>query len=593
MPASAATGPVYGKTILGLALLLRLGVVGMVVGCYPRNWLFSKAPDLGFLAGSLAAGHGLGSPFGGSTGPTAFLAPGYPALLGLVFYLFGSYSRGSALVIMTLETLFAVLTVAVVMHVAQRMFGASAANLAGSLWALSPPLLWLPAVLWETSLSTLLLTGMAALAVSCGGQPGRHLWLGMGAYCGLGMLVNPALMPAFLALLGWTAWQTRSSKQLWPCLLLAALVFAPWPIRNWRVLHAWIPLRSNLGYELWQGNHPGASGLFDARLEPLSNQHEFAAYASLGEVAYMENKAAQARAYIRSHPTQFLRLSMQRVGRFWTGAGGETNSGVVELHVVITTLLGLLGLGMLGKQRPAAAMLFLLPLLLFPLPYYVTHPDFRFRLVLDPLLTILSAYAVIELLGRIVGDQAGGCQVGSNRREDSAQRGDRLPSDAHTRSPALMVVGVGVLRGRSHILHGGAGRDVGIRTGGSIAAAPGGRGSVGDRVDLGSLTGGVFSSHHRLAALPDPRWVLSVRGGWRPHDGVGPVCLRRRAVTITEDNHDVSRTGMGGFLGNQRGLRGVDRARIVGPEDTIVVGSGHASAANHAAGCLNQVGIGV
>ena len=39
-------------------------------------------------------------------------------------------------------------------------------------------------------------------------------------------------------------------------------------------------------------------------------------------------------------------------------------------------------------------MLFLLPLLVFPLPYYITHPDFRFRLLLDPLLTILSAYAV-------------------------------------------------------------------------------------------------------------------------------------------------------------------------------------------------------
>jgi 4-amino-4-deoxy-L-arabinose transferase-like glycosyltransferase len=396
VPARARAEPVYGKTILGFALLLRLSVVAMVVGCYPRNWLFSKAPDLGFLAVSLAAGHGLYSPFGGSTGPTAFLAPGYPALLGLVFYLFGNYSRGSALVIMTLETLFAVLTVAVMMHLAKRIFGARAANLAGIFWALSPPLLWLPAVLWETSLSTLLLTGMAALAVSCAGQPGRHLWLGMGAYCGLGMLVNPALTPALLSLLGWTAWQTRSSNQLWACLLCAALVFAPWPIRNWSVLHAWIPLRSNFGYELWQGNHPGASGLFDASLEPLSNQHEFADYTSLGEVAYMGKKTDLARAYIRSHPMEFWKLSMQRIGRFWTGAGGKNNSGVVELHVVITSLLGLLGLGMLGRHRPTAAMLFFLPLLLFPLPYYVTHPDFRFRLVLDPLLTILSAYAVTQ-----------------------------------------------------------------------------------------------------------------------------------------------------------------------------------------------------
>jgi hypothetical protein len=389
--------PVRTRTILGLALLLRLCVVGMVIGYYPRNWLFSKAPDLGFLAASIAAGHGLSSPFGGSTGPTAFLAPGYPALLGAVFCLFGSYTTTSAIVIMALQALFAVLTVAVVMQLARQMFGAPAANLAGTFWALSPPLLWLPAMLWETSLSTLLLTGMASLAVSCAGQPERRWWLGMGAYCGLGMLVNPALMPAFLALLGWTAWQTRSPNQLWLGLLLVAVIFAPWPIRNFRVLHAWIPLRSNFGYELWQGNHPGASGLFDARLEPLRNAQEYADYAALGEVTYMEKKTALSQTYIRSHPAVFLRLSSTRVARFWTGGGSESNSGVVELHAVITSLLGLLGLGMLGKQRPASATLFLLPLILFPFPYYITHPDFRFRLVLDPLLTILSAFAVIRL----------------------------------------------------------------------------------------------------------------------------------------------------------------------------------------------------
>ena len=94
-PVAAGEG-VYGKTILTLALVLRLGVASMVLFCYPRNWLFSKAPDLGFLATSLSSGHGLSSPFGGSTGPTAFLAPGYPAMLGLVFRLFGSYSFASA-----------------------------------------------------------------------------------------------------------------------------------------------------------------------------------------------------------------------------------------------------------------------------------------------------------------------------------------------------------------------------------------------------------------------------------------------------------------------------------------------------------------
>src|SRR5258708_8389810 len=124
--------------------MLRLGVVGMVLASYPRNWLFSNAADLGFLACSLSSGHGLSSPFGGSTGPTAFLAPGYPAVVGLVFYFFGSYSLASAAWIMALQTVFGGLTVAAIMRVAGQLFGTTPANLAGPFWAVSPPPLSLP-----------------------------------------------------------------------------------------------------------------------------------------------------------------------------------------------------------------------------------------------------------------------------------------------------------------------------------------------------------------------------------------------------------------------------------------------------------------
>jgi 4-amino-4-deoxy-L-arabinose transferase-like glycosyltransferase len=380
------------RFILALALGLRLAVVGIVLASYPRDWLFSKAPDLGFLACSLSSGHGLSSPFGGSTGPTAFLAPGYPGVLGLVFYSFGSYSLTSAAVIMALQTMFSVLTVAAIMRVAGQLFGAATAKLAGAFWAVSPPLLWLPAVLWDTSLSALLLIGLVALALRCVESPGNSLWAAMGGYCGLAMLVNPSLTLALFALLGWTAWQTHSRP--WICLLVLIAVFSPWPMRNAGVLHAFIPLRSNFGYEVWQGNHSGASGMFDAKLEPLQNKQEYSDYVREGEVVYMRNKSTLAKAYACAHPGAFLRLSATRVVRFWSGAGSELNSGIVELHAVLTSLLGLLGLAALCRQSRTTALLFLLPLLVFPLPYYITHPDFRFRLLLDPLLTILSAYAV-------------------------------------------------------------------------------------------------------------------------------------------------------------------------------------------------------
>jgi 4-amino-4-deoxy-L-arabinose transferase-like glycosyltransferase len=383
------------RFILTSALGLRLAVMGIVLASYPRNWLFSKAPDLGFLACSLSSGHGLSSPFGGSTGPTAFLAPGYPGVVGIVFYLFGCYSLASAAVIMVLQTVFAVLTVAAVMRVAGQLFGTATAKLAGAFWAVSPPLLWLPAVLWDTSLSALLLIGMVALGLRCVESPGNGLWAVMGGYCGLAMLVNPSLTLALFAVLGWTAWQRHSRP--WICLLVLLAVFAPWPMRNTGVLHAFIPLRSNFGYEMWQGNHSGASGMFDARLEPLQNKQEYSDYVREGEVVYMRNKSTLAKAYVRTHPGDFFRLSATRVVRFWTGAGSEANSGIVELHAVLTSLLGLLGLATACRQSRTTALLFLLPLLVFSLPYYITHPDFRFRLLLDPLLTILSANAVYRL----------------------------------------------------------------------------------------------------------------------------------------------------------------------------------------------------
>jgi 4-amino-4-deoxy-L-arabinose transferase-like glycosyltransferase len=425
-------------------LALRLAVVSMVLFLYPRNWLFSKSPDLVFLAQSLVSGRGLSSPFGGSTGPTAFLAPGYPAIVSLVFRLFGGCSFASGAVMMALQTLFAVLTVAIIMDVSWRLFGAPTAILAGAFWAVSPPLIWLPAVLWETSLSILLLIGMVALALRCVDKPGAGLFAVMGAYCSLAMLVNPSLMLSLFAIVGWTIYQTRppGGHELWMCLLVFLAVFAGWPIRNARVLHAFIPLRSNFGYEVWQGNHPGATGIFDTTIEPLENKQQYLDYAAEGEVAYMRDKGTLARDHIRAHPSEFIKLSAERVARFWAGAGFAVNSRVVELHAVLTSLLGLAGLAAFYRRRRekdrGRAVLFLLPLLVFPLPYYITHAEFRFRLVLDPLLTILGAYAVTRVARC-------GCsfprKMGSYRHRTEQWAGaPPRPSDFYSLLPCLRSV---------------------------------------------------------------------------------------------------------------------------------------------------------
>jgi 4-amino-4-deoxy-L-arabinose transferase-like glycosyltransferase len=254
----------------------------------------------------------------------------------------------------------------------------------------------MPTIFWETCLSTLLLVGMIALALRCEQKPSRSLWALMGGYCGLAALVNPALLMALLALLGWAAWQTRKRLRYSPLLglLVLLLVFAPWPIRNARALGAFIPLRSTVGLELWMGNRDGATGFLDESVFPLFNRWEFEQYAAKGEVAYMRDKSALAKSYIRAHPAVFLRLSSIRFVRFWTGTGSRDGSTVFAIHALLTSCLGAVGMWRLWQRhRFGVAALFLLPLMLFPLPYYITHAEFRYRLVVDPLLTILAAYS--------------------------------------------------------------------------------------------------------------------------------------------------------------------------------------------------------
>jgi hypothetical protein len=389
-------------SIVALALLARGFVVWFVMDRLGAAWLFSRGIELGLLAQSIVTGNGLSSPFGGSSGPTVLLAPAYPALIAAIFWGFGSFTKTSAITIMAMQLGFNLLTVLLILWLAHRCFGSIAANIAGTIWALSLPLLWMPTIFWETSLSALLLVGMVGMALVYQGRPRSSLWIAMAGGSALAALVNPALLLPMLGILGWASWQSRRSHALLPGWLTLMVLFAPWPLRNALALHAFIPLRSTIGLELWMGNRPGANGYLDESVFPLFNRQELAQYTAQGEVAYMSHKTAAAWDYIEAHPLVFLRLSLVRLWRFWSGTGTAGGSAWFAFHALLTTAFGVIGIARTWKQgRRSLAVLFILPLLLFPLPYYVTHAEFRYRLVLDPLLTILTGGSIAAFGNRV------------------------------------------------------------------------------------------------------------------------------------------------------------------------------------------------
>lgn len=367
---------------------------------HPHTWLFSHPWEMGLLANSLLHGQGYSSPFGGSTGPTAFIAPGYPTLVAGIFAVFGSFTLASAVVIVSLNILVSLATIWLMIGLAVEFLDTRTAAIAGLVWAMSLPLWWVPEIFWESSFSEFFLIAIVALALRYRRAPTPFHWIVLGVCCAIVSLINPALLFCMLAIMGWLAWHTWRASRTAPLLGLLALavVFAPWPIRNAVRFHAFIPLRSTVGFELWMGNRPGSDGRLDESLFPMFDKHELANYLSQGEVAYTSGKSAQAWDYIHAHPATFADVTRRRVWRFWAGTGNAGASVTFEIYALFTSLFGFAGLVVLYRRRMRSfAVLLALPLLLFPLPYYITHAEFRYRLNIDPVLTVLAAYAVAQL----------------------------------------------------------------------------------------------------------------------------------------------------------------------------------------------------
>ena len=124
---------------------------------------------------------------------------------------------------------------------------------------------------------------------------------------------------------------------------------------------------------------------------PMHQPSESQSLIQEGELKYIRAKENLAIEFISSHPMQFAQLTARRIFRFWAGTARSPFPINDFLPVV-----GLVGLIMLRHRR--LVTLFALPLGLFPLPYYITHADSRYRFVLDPLLAILAGYACESFL---------------------------------------------------------------------------------------------------------------------------------------------------------------------------------------------------
>ena len=359
------------------------------------------------IATSIARGHGFHSAFNDEpTGPTAWLAPVYPYFIGLVFRFLGAMTPPSIIFIFSAQSLFSALTVIPILGIASHSVGKPAGLGAAWIWAVFPWFSkWSVTWLWDTSLSALLLALLFWYAVKLPAVSTRKGWIGLGALWGAALLVNPSLVTFLPVTLVWCAYEQRGRGEKWvrPAVLSLAtclIVVAPWLVRNRVVFGEWVFLRSNFGVEFALGNYHGSIGRGWGGSHPSGNLREFREYWRTGEIAYVRAREKQAFQFIREYPREFLELTAKRVSYFWDGSSMQYAAAIppywVPWSYPVVSFLMLPALLIAHRRHLYAWPMFFGLLLLYPVPYYLTFMQARYRHPIEPLMVLLIAYTGVE-----------------------------------------------------------------------------------------------------------------------------------------------------------------------------------------------------
>jgi 4-amino-4-deoxy-L-arabinose transferase-like glycosyltransferase len=423
--------------IVLLALGLRVAVVVPDGGYRPANDAF----EYDYMARSIAAGDGY--PRSGYLlygGPTAIRGPGYPYLLGAMYAASGDSRLAGRLAGAALGAL----TVLLVYLIARRIWGRRIGLLAATLTSVFPPLVLLSRELFSESLFIPLELAAILCLLNFRRSGGALRWAAAGgALCGLAALTrNNALALLIVAPLAvWTLRPRLSVRALAaPAALLAcaALVVAPWSLRNTAQFGRFVPLTTGPGltaagvYNQTSHDEGGTHGAWrDPQIVP--GFAPLFVKPGMDEADVDAALRRDARDFAWAHPAYVAEVLAWNLLRMFEVAGGSVvdlggrpldDRGIgsadpmaERVGLAIAAMLALLGAVALARSKPRSAgqppriprgplFLWAVPILMIVATAFLNGLP-RDRLPADPFLLILAAIGLSWLWDRLRPQAAG------------------------------------------------------------------------------------------------------------------------------------------------------------------------------------------
>ena len=401
--AVSATNRKYLFTIIAVAAVLR---ICMAAFFHPP--LISDDRDYDAIARSLV--HGQGFSLDGA--PTAYRLPGYPLLLAGSYGVFGDVKTP----IRFFQAAADVLSCLLLFSIGKKMFSESVGLIAAAALAVFPiQVLYVSHLMTETLFTTVLLLIVWVVVIEEDDLGLAAASVILGALTGVGLLLRTtvALIPAVIFLYRYRRGIpfTKNAGGLMLIVATAAIVVAPWLVRNYDMFHR-LSMTSNAGVNFWMGNHSGASGAYSFPRDnnPLAAVADDFDRSDLGFQRGLD--------FIRSHPLEYCLIEGKKFAHFfaadywllmtmeykpeWATSPNAAAvfsqlslSNIILLHLpyVVAVLLG--SFGLICPARGSENRFFLLRgiLLYWLVIHLVFYADARYRFPVVPLFILAAAYA--------------------------------------------------------------------------------------------------------------------------------------------------------------------------------------------------------
>jgi hypothetical protein len=348
------------------------------------------------VAASIAERGEFANPFLVATGPTAHLPPGYPVLLGGIYWIFRSplyreYAE-EVLGVLSVTAVFALLPLFSLNFLGTRLPGI----FAGLIGAINPAPFITETNGRESPLASAVFFFVCWLTASVVRKGSSLGWVGAGVAWSLLLLIQPAfLLPAVAAAIILLFMTGRAyAKQLLIAGLAAGLVLVPWAVRNTLVFQKVIVFRGNLGLEVFTSFHDGVgvdAGPQNLILHPFGNADAAEALKRVGEVRYNQERMHEGLDWIARHPVDTVSLILGRIVAFWFP---YYRSAKIFVPTFAVSTLAMAGVFLLIRTRHRAAIWIAALLLSYPMTYYFFQSALRYRYPIEWVLYLCGGFAV-------------------------------------------------------------------------------------------------------------------------------------------------------------------------------------------------------